>query len=87
MSKNVISLFILNYQIQNNKFDSIRPGKTDGDLTVTQMKAIHYNRNGTIDFKINFDNEYSDLAAVQKRKKKETILNLILFIVNFIRNP
>lgn len=37
---------------------------------MTQMKAIRYNCNGTIDFKVNFDDEYLDLAAVQKRREK-----------------
>ncbi|KAL4125985.1 hypothetical protein QTP88_010217 [Uroleucon formosanum] len=36
----------------------------------TQIKAIHYNCNGTIDFKVNFDDEYSDLVAVRKIRKK-----------------
>lgn len=33
-------------------------------------KSIRYNCRGTIDFKVNFDDEYSDLALTQKKMKK-----------------
>lgn len=36
-------------------------------------------------FKVNFDDQYSDLAVVQK-KRKRLILILVIIILNFIRN-
>ncbi|KAF0758596.1 MULE domain-containing protein [Aphis craccivora] len=47
-------------------YGSLRPGKDAGDPTVTNIKAIRYNCNGTIDYKLDFNHEYSDLDSVQK---------------------
>ncbi|CAH1110485.1 unnamed protein product [Psylliodes chrysocephalus] len=47
-------------------YDSIRPGRTTGDPTVVDIKAIKYSK-GEISIKTNFDHEYSALA---KRPKK-----------------
>lgn len=72
--------FFLNYQKNVNRYDSIRPGKATGDATVTQIKALRYNCNGTIEYKLNFDDEYySDLAIAQKKRKTVEIHSPIIY--------
>lgn len=70
--------FFKQYQIDLNRYDSLRPGKSAGDTTVTNIKSFRNNPNGTIDFKINFDDEYSDLRLAQKKKifKKEKMCKI-----------
>lgn len=72
--------FFFNYQNNVNRYDSIRPGKATGDPTVTQIKALRYNCNGTIEYKLNFDDEYySDLAIAQKKRKTVEIHSPIIY--------
>lgn len=46
--------FFKKYEIDSFKYESIQPGKMYGDPTVTNIKALRYKCDGTIDFKINF---------------------------------
>lgn len=46
-----------------HRYVSIRPGK---DHTVTDIKALNYNPNGKIQFKLNFDHEFQDLPSRSK---------------------
>lgn len=48
---------------ENMTYDSIRPGKRAGDPKVQDLRALKYNPNGTIEFKVNFDDDYSLLPV------------------------
>lgn len=48
-------------------YESIRPGKRTGDPKVTNLRALKYNPDGTIEFKVNFDDEYQLLPVRQMR--------------------
>lgn len=59
--------FFKNYSGKNFMiYDSIRPGRTTGDPTVVDIRAIKYT-NGEISIKINFDEEYSPLPRRPKK--------------------
>lgn len=53
-----------------------------GDPTVTDIKAIRYNYNGTIEYKRDFNHEYSDLDSIQKKRNKKQKQFPQLFITN-----
>lgn len=67
---NIVMTFFKKYELKSYRCDTIRPGKKAGDPTVTYVKALRYNSEGSIEFKLNFDDEYSDLNSVQKQRKK-----------------
>lgn len=69
----------LNYQKNLNRYDNIRAGKTTGEATVTQIKALRYISNGTIEYKLNFDDDYCDLAIAQKIRKAVEIHSPIIY--------
>lgn len=48
MSNGVIHFF-KQYQINLNRYDSLRPGKSAEDPTVTIIEALRYHFTGTID--------------------------------------
>ncbi|CAG4954258.1 unnamed protein product [Parnassius apollo] len=50
---------------QKNTFvyDSIRPGRTTNDPTVTDLRVLQYNANGIIKYKLSFDAEYQELPC------------------------
>lgn len=49
--------FFKKYELESYRFDTIRPGKKPGDPTVTNIKALHYNCDWSIEFKLNFDDD------------------------------
>lgn len=52
------------------RYNSIRPGKTVGDDTVQDLRMLNYNPNGTISFKVDFDD---DLKLLPRLPKKPTL--------------
>ena len=46
---------------------SIRPGRKQGDPVVTDLRALKYNSDGSIDFKLDFRHEWSRLPQRQNR--------------------
>jgi len=72
--------FFKKYELESYRFDTIRTGKKAGDPTVTNVKAFRFNPEGSIEFKLNIDDDCSDLNSVQKqRKKTSTISSLIIY--------
>lgn len=66
--------FFKQYQTNIQRYESIRSGTETGNLiTVTDIRALRYNIDGTIEFKTNFDEDYCDLKLVQNRRKKRLI--------------
>lgn len=49
------------------RFNSIRPGKGKNDPTVSQLRSLIYLPNGNVKFKINFDDEYTDIPCRIKK--------------------
>lgn len=52
---------------------SIRPGKKKGDPVVTNLRVIQYNSEGTIQFKLNFSDEFSELPQRIKKPSQEEV--------------
>uniref|UniRef100_A0A2H1WLH6 SFRICE_019922 n=1 Tax=Spodoptera frugiperda TaxID=7108 RepID=A0A2H1WLH6_SPOFR len=52
-------------------YDSIRPGRGAGDRCVIDIKALKYNPNGTIEYKLHFSD---DFVPLPRRPKKITSL-------------
>lgn len=50
-------------QKETMTYESIRPGKKLGNPKVTDLRALRYNPNGTIDYKLNFDDDYTPLPV------------------------
>lgn len=48
-------------------YNSIRPGRTTGDRVVTDLRALQYNPNGKIYFKLRFGDDWTELPS-RKRK-------------------
>lgn len=48
-------------------YESIRPGKRLGDPKVTDIRALKHKPDGTIEYKINFDEEYAPLPVRPKQ--------------------
>uniref|UniRef100_A0A1B6K9A6 Uncharacterized protein n=1 Tax=Graphocephala atropunctata TaxID=36148 RepID=A0A1B6K9A6_9HEMI len=57
-------------------YDSIRPGKKSGDPKVQDLRALRYNPNGTIEFKVSFDDEYAVLPVRQNKTMSVTFPRL-----------
>ncbi|KAJ8893466.1 hypothetical protein PR048_006064 [Dryococelus australis] len=51
------------------KYDSIRPGRKTHDPIVNDIKVIKYSPDGTIQVKLNFDDEYIDLPHRTSRNE------------------
>lgn len=49
------------------RFNSIRPGKGKNDPTVSELRSLIYLPNGDVKFKINFDDEYTDIPCRIKK--------------------
>lgn len=73
--KNISYDFVKDYS-QNQKFDSIRPGKKVNDPTVNDIKVIKYSPDGSIQVKLGFDNEFQALPG---RKKDKPVPDLTMF--------
>lgn len=52
---------------KNLLYDTIRPGRGRGDKCVTDIRVLKYNPNGTIEFKLNYDDEFQPLPKRPKR--------------------
>lgn len=50
-------------------YNNIRPGKRPGDPTVADLRWIEYNENGTILYKLNYEDELQELPIRPKRMK------------------
>lgn len=50
-------------------YSSIRPGNKVGDPTVTEIRVLRYSTNGTIYYKLGFQEDYQDLP---RRAKQQT---------------
>lgn len=56
--------FFLNYTNKNLiRFNSIRPGVIKNDPTVSELRSIIYLPSGVVMYKINFNDEYTDLPT------------------------
>lgn len=53
------------------RYESVRPGKKAGDPTVHDLKALRYKPDGTVEFKIDFDDDYTELPARKKEVRRE----------------
>lgn len=49
-------------------YDSIRPGRSVNDPTVTDIRALQYNPSGVIKYKLNFEEDYQDLPRRIRRR-------------------
>lgn len=49
------------------RYSSIRPGRKVGDHVVVDLRAIQYTSEGIINFKINFDDDWSEMPGRPKR--------------------
>lgn len=52
------------------RYNSIRPGKSVGEDTVHDLRMLHYDPNGTISFKVDFDN---DLKPLPRKPQKPAL--------------
>ncbi|KAJ8875597.1 hypothetical protein PR048_023493 [Dryococelus australis] len=69
--------FVRNYDLKSIvKYDSIRPGRKTHDPTENDIKLIKYSLDGTIQMKLNFDDEYMDLLH---RISRNEVGNLCYF--------
>lgn len=50
-------------------YDSIRPGRTTNDPTVTDLKVLQYNPDGIIRYKLIFDAEYQEVPRGRTRRR------------------
>ncbi|CAG4933203.1 unnamed protein product [Parnassius apollo] len=50
-------------------YDSIRPGRTTNDPTVTDLRVLQYNPNGIIKYNLSFDAEYQELPRGRTRRR------------------
>lgn len=57
-------------------YNSIRPGRKAGDPAVVDLRAIKYNPEGTISYKINFDDDWTELPIRPKKLSSVTYSNL-----------
>lgn len=58
-------------------YQSIRPGKKPGDPNVVDLRSLKYSVVGNIYFKIDFDDEYSELP--QRVNKKHALLKEVAY--------
>lgn len=56
-------------------YESIRPGRGAGDHCVVDIRALRYNPNGTIDFKLHFTDEFSPLP--RRPKKLSSVIDMV----------
>ncbi|XP_022829230.1 uncharacterized protein LOC111358350 [Spodoptera litura] len=60
--------FVKNYNDKTNwRYSTIRPGRKAGDPVVVDLRVIQYRPDGTIYYKINFDDDWTELP-VRPRK-------------------
>nr|XP_026498301.1 uncharacterized protein LOC113402304 [Vanessa tameamea] len=60
--------FFKDYSIKNNFiYDTIRPGRGTGVNCVVDLRALKYNPNGTIDYKLDYNDEFRPLPRRPKR--------------------
>ena len=48
-------------------YDTIRPGRGTGSKCVVDIRVLKYNPNGTIDFKLSYDEQFKQLPQRPKR--------------------
>lgn len=62
--------FIRNYSAKESMmYESIRPGKSVGDPTVTDIRAILYSPSGDIKTKLNFNEDFQNLPQMKNIAK------------------
>lgn len=49
-------------------YDSIRPGRSVSDPTVTNLRVLQYNLCGVIKCKVNFEDEFQELPIRSRRR-------------------
>jgi hypothetical protein len=57
-------------------YTSIRPGYKKGDPTVTDIRCLKYNPDSTIQYKINYDDQWINLPNKNRKEHNYTIKNL-----------
>jgi len=70
--------FFKNYS-QDMIYSSIRPGRSSGDPTVTDLRMLQYEPNGIIYYKVNFDDENQNqfyCSSEKLRKMRYEVLHL-----------
>lgn len=60
------------------RYSSIRPQRKTGDAIVVNLRAIQYTSDGTIKFKLNFDDGWSDIPIGPKKANNLVIYSLLL---------
>nr|CAI5823227.1 unnamed protein product [Callosobruchus analis] len=55
------------------KYNSIRPGRKPNEPTVTDIRALSYNVEGYIDYKLNFDEDWKQLPSRHKASNEVPI--------------
>ncbi|CAB3249531.1 unnamed protein product [Arctia plantaginis] len=69
--------FVKDYSDKSTwRYSSIRPGRKDGDPVVVDIRALSYNPAGTIAYKINFDDDWTDLPIRPKTLRSINYSNL-----------
>lgn len=62
--------FIRNYSVKESMvYESIRPGKSVGDPTVTDIRAILFSPSGDIKNKLNFNEDFQNLPQMKRVAK------------------
>lgn len=57
-------------------YTSIRPGYKKGDPTVSDIRCVKYNPDSTIQYKINYDDQWINLPNKNRKEHNYTIKNL-----------
>lgn len=57
-------------------YTSIRPGYKKGDPAVTDIRCFKYNPDSTIQYKINYDDQWIKLPNKNRKEHNNTITNL-----------
>lgn len=64
--------FFVDFSKKNTiAYESIRPGKKIGDPTVHDLRALRYNPDGTVEWKINFEDGYKPLPRRRREVSTE----------------
>lgn len=70
--------FVMDYINKSNwRYSTIRPGRKAGDPVVVDLRVIQYRPDGTINYKINFDDDWTELPVRPKKLNSVTQLCML----------